>query len=48
MGGCAEPPLDDEATTLVRDSLARDRLAELGQIFVAGVPSMRHWISTNA
>ena len=28
--------LDDEATTLVRDSLARDRLAELGQILVAG------------
>jgi len=28
--------LDDEASTLVRDSLARDRLAELGQILVAG------------
>jgi len=28
--------LDEEASTLVRDSLARDRLAELGQILVAG------------
>ncbi len=28
--------LDDAASTLVRDSLARDRLAELGQLLVAG------------